>query len=93
MSQSVLVRTPDTAVVTVVEARSVVVTPPQPFSSVAVRGVPGPRGPQGVPGPIADLNGAFLVTNRFGEIAADETAKQAARANIGLAVIDGGTFF
>ena len=36
---------------TVVEARSVVVTPPQPFSSVVVRGVPGPRGPQGVPGP------------------------------------------
>lgn len=51
MSESVLVRTPDTAVVTVVEARSVVVTPPQPFSTVAVRGVPGPRGPQGVPGP------------------------------------------
>lgn len=51
MSQSVLVRTPNTAVVTVVEARSVVVTPPQPFSTVAVRGVPGPRGPQGVPGP------------------------------------------
>lgn len=74
MSQSVLVRTPNTAVVTVVEARSTVVM-------------------RGVPGPIADLNGAFLVTNRFGEIAADETAKQAARANIGLAVIDGGTFF
>ena len=51
MSQSVLVRTPNTAVVTVVEARSVVVTPPQPFSTVAVRGVPGPRGPQGIPGP------------------------------------------
>lgn len=84
MSQSMLVRTPNTAVVTVVEARSVVVTPPQPFSTVVMRGVPGP---------IADLNGAFLVTNRFGEIAADETAKQAARANIGLAVIDGGTFF
>ena len=50
MSQSVLVRTPNTAVVTVVEARSVVVTPPQPFSSVVVRGVPGPRGPQGAPG-------------------------------------------
>lgn len=77
MSQSVLVRTPNTAVVTVVDA-------PQPFSTVVMRGVPGP---------IADLNGAFLVTNRFGEIAADETAKQAARANIGLAVIDGGTFF
>lgn len=84
MSQSVLVRAPDTTVVTVVDARSVVVTPPQPFSTVVMRGVPGPT---------ADLNGAFLVTNRFGEIAADETAKQAARANLGLAVIDGGTFF
>lgn len=51
MSQSVLVRTPNTAVVTVVDARSVVVTPPQPFSTVVMRGVPGPRGPQGVPGP------------------------------------------
>ena len=59
MSQSVLVRTPNTAVVTVVEARSVVVTPPQPFSSVVVRGVPGPRGPQGVPGP---AGGATTVT-------------------------------
>lgn len=59
MSQSVLVRTPNTAVVTVVEARSVVVTPPQPFSTVAVRGVPGPRGPQGVPGP---AGGATTVT-------------------------------
>ena len=59
MSQSVLVRTPNTAVVTVVEARSVVVTPPQPFSSVVVRGVPGPRGPQGVPGP---TGGATTVT-------------------------------
>lgn len=59
MSQSVLVRTPNTAVVTVVEARSVVVTPSQPFSTVAVRGVPGPRGPQGVPGP---AGGATTVT-------------------------------
>lgn len=59
MSESVLVRTPDTAVVTVVEARSVVVTPPQPFSTVAVRGVPGPRGPQGAPGP---AGGATTVT-------------------------------
>lgn len=59
MSQSVLVRTPNTAVVTVVEARSVVVTPPQPFSSVVVRGVPGPRGPQGAPGP---AGGTAVVT-------------------------------
>ena len=51
MTQSVLVRTPDTTVVTVVDARSVVVTPPQPFSTVVMRGVPGPRGIQGIPGP------------------------------------------
>ena len=50
MSQSVLVRTPSTAVVTVVS---------QPFSSVVVRGVPGPRGPQGIPGP---AGGATTVT-------------------------------
>lgn len=54
MSESVLVRTPDTAVVTVVDARSVVVTPPQPVSSVVVRGVPGPRGIQGLQGPAGD---------------------------------------
>ena len=59
MSQSVLARTPDTAVVTVVEARSVVVTPPQPVSSVVVRGVPGPRGIQGIPGP---AGGTAVVT-------------------------------
>lgn len=59
MSQSVLVRTPDTAVVTVVDERSVVVTPPQPFSTVVMRGVPGPRGIQGIPGP---AGGATVVT-------------------------------
>ena len=59
MSQSVLARTPDTAVVTVVEARSVVVTPPQPVSSVVVRGVPGPRGIQGIQGP---AGGTAVVT-------------------------------
>lgn len=59
MSQSVLVRTPDTTVVTVVDARSVVVTPPQPVSSVVVQGVPGPRGIQGIPGP---AGGATIVT-------------------------------
>ena len=59
MTQSVLVRTPDTTVVTVVDARSVVVTPPQPFSTVTMRGVPGPRGIQGIPGP---AGGATVVT-------------------------------
>lgn len=53
MTQSVLVRTLDTTVVTVVDA------PPQPVSSVVVRGVPGPRGIQGIPGP---AGGATVVT-------------------------------
>lgn len=48
---------------------------------------------QGPPGPPGDPSGAFMVTNRLSEIAADATAQQAARANIGLAVIDGGEFF
>ena len=51
MSQSVLVSMPDT--------RSVVVTPPQSFSAVVMRGVPGPRGIQGIPGP---AGGATIVT-------------------------------
>ena len=50
MSQSVLVRTPNTAVMTVQQP---------PFSSVVVRGVPGPRGIQGIPGP---AGGATIVT-------------------------------
>lgn len=48
---------------------------------------------RGVPGPAGDASGAFLVSNRFFEIAADETAKQTARTNLGLATIDGGEFF
>lgn len=48
---------------------------------------------RGVPGPAGDASGAFLVSNRFFEIATDETAKQTARANLGLATIDGGEFF
>ena len=60
---------------------------------VAIPGPPGPTGPQGPAGPIGDADGAFLVINRFNEIAEDETAKAAARSNLGLAVIDGGTFF
>ena len=94
MTQSVLVRTPDTAVVTVVDARSVVVTPPQPVSSVVVRGVPGPRGiqgpqgPAGPPGPIGDAGGALLVTNRLSELATDPQAQTDAQANLGLGATD-----
>jgi hypothetical protein len=40
----------------------------------------------------ADKDLFFQVKNRFSEIAEDETAKQAARSNLGLSVIDGGTF-
>lgn len=58
-----------------------------------VMGPPGPPGLQGPAGPVGSAEGAFLVTNRFNEIAADEIAKEAARQNLGLAIIDGGTFF
>ncbi len=47
MSQSVLVRTPNTTAVTVVNERAVVVSRPDPFSTVVMRGVPGPPGTGG----------------------------------------------
>lgn len=58
-------------------------------------GPPGEQGPQGEPGPPGDsaVDLCFQVTNRFNEISEDETAKAVARANLGLATIDGGTFF
>lgn len=74
----------------------VVLEQSEPEEIIITEAVQGPPGIQGIPGPagpIGDAGGAFLVTNRLSEIATDETAKQAARANIGLAVIDGGTFF
>ena len=37
--------------------------------------------------------GAFAIENNLSELAADPAAQAAARANIGLSVIDGGTFF
>lgn len=51
MSGTVVVTAKDTAVVVSERERSVVVTPPQPQTAVVVRGVPGPRGPQGEIGP------------------------------------------
>lgn len=53
----------------------------------------GPPGPPGPPGPIGTAEGAFLVVNRFYEISDNEEAKAAARQNLGLQIIDGGTFF
>lgn len=65
----------------------------QELLEIGIQGPPGPTGPQGPMGPVGDAGGAFLVTNRFYEIAEDENAKATARANLGLATIDGGTFF
>ena len=58
----------------------------------AAQGPPGPQGTQGIQGPVGDAGGALLVTARLAEFDTEE-AKAEARANIGLAVIDGGTFF
>lgn len=58
------------------------------IAEVAEQGPPGPPGLDG-----SAVVGAFLVVNRFFEIAADETAKQTARTNLGLSTIDGGEFF
>lgn len=52
------------------------------WNSLAYGGIQGPSG-------AAD---AFLIANRFNEIAADEVAKADARTNLGLSTIDGGTF-
>ncbi len=59
---------------------------------VAAQGPRGPQGPQGIQGPVGDAGGAMLVTTRLSEFTSEE-AKAEARANIGLSVIDGGTFF
>ena len=57
------------------------------------QGPVGPQGPTGPQGPAGDLSLAFLVANRFYEIAENEEAKATARQNLGLQTIDGGTFF
>ncbi len=43
-------------------------------------------------GPVGNADGAFLVVNRLAELDT-EPARHTARENLGLAVIDGGTFF
>ena len=57
-----------------------------------ILGPKGGKGDKGDSGDPADPSLFFQVSNRFYEIAEDEAAKQAARANLGLATIDGGTF-
>ena len=53
-------------------------------------GLPGPPGPAGTPG--SGDPGDYLQTAlRLAEFA-DDTARASARANLGLATIDGGTF-
>ena len=60
--------------------------------TIAEQGPPGPPGPPGEAGPVGDADGALLASARLAEFDTEE-AKAAARANLGLAVIDGGTFF
>jgi hypothetical protein len=49
-------------------------------------------GEQGPPGPVGNADGALLVANRLNEFD-DEAKRIAARTNLGLQNIDGGTFF
>lgn len=55
------------------------------------QGPPGPPGIQGIPGPVGDAGGALLVSNQLSELDT-EPKKAQARTNIGLQIIDGGTF-
>lgn len=55
---------------------------------VAVQGKPGPPGKKGDPGPIGDAAGAFLVSQRLGEIAGNSAAQVEAQANLGLGLSD-----
>jgi hypothetical protein len=81
----VVVRQATSAVVVVERAGSVVIAPQTGRRSVVIV--------QGVPGRSGDAaGGALLVANRLSEFD-DETKKAAARSNLGLQVIDGGTFF
>lgn len=59
---------------------------PQEVTAEIAKALVGPNGSE------ADKNLFFQIKNRFYEIAEDETAKQTARSNLGLSVIDGGTF-
>lgn len=54
----------------------------------AKQGPPGPPGKQGDPGPVGDAGGAFLVTERLGEIAGDLAAQEEAQSNLGLGITD-----
>ena len=84
----------DYTIITTIDTISVI-------STEGSQGPVGPQGPQGIQGPKGDIgptgspgdiSQAFAINNRFSEISENETAKQAARANLGLATIDGGTF-
>ena len=57
-----------------------------------ILGPKGDKGDKGDSGEPADNSLFFQVSNRFYEIADAEIAKQAARTNLGLATINGGTF-
>ena len=61
--------------------------------AAAIVGPQGPPGEPGPPGPAGDAGGALLVTNCLSELASDPAAQAQALANLGIATVDGGTFF
>jgi hypothetical protein len=66
-------------------------------AAVGPAGPPGPVGPEGPPGPVGPEgpiggSGSFLqISMRLAEFS-DDASRATARANLGLATIDGGTF-
>ncbi|MBV7457298.1 hypothetical protein KW843_22650 [Acidovorax sp. sif1233] len=85
--EAVVIHSERSVVITQPGGETVVVQQPEPATVVVTRGIPGPPGPPG-----DATGGALLVVNRLSEFD-DETKKAAARTNLGLQVIDGGTFF
>ncbi len=49
-----------------------------------VQGPPGPPGKEGPQGPVGNAEGAFLVTERLGELVGDADAQAEAQGNLGL---------
>lgn len=84
----------DYTIITEIDTISIITTEGSqgPMGPQGPQGIQGPKGDTGPAGGPGDLSQAFAINNRFSEISEDETAKQAARSNLGLATIDGGTF-
>lgn len=86
-ADALVIQSERSVVVTVPGGETVVVRQPTTPTVVVTRGIPGPPGRDG-----DAAGGALLAVNRLSEFD-NEQKKADARANIGLQVIDGGTFF